>query len=111
MLDSRENALCPDAFAATAVFSAKEAIYKALFPIVRSKFGFASAQLDRPLDASGLRLRLLQDLAPGVRAGQVIPVSLTRQGSLILTRCRLRSCKSVVPGFSLRFHGLSVLGE
>lgn len=111
VLDSRENALCPDAFAATAVFSAKEAIYKALFPIVRRKFGFAAARLDRPLDARGLRLRLVQDLAPGARAGQVIPVSLTRQGGLILTRCRVPRCKSVVPGFSLRAHGLSVLGE
>lgn len=35
VLDARENALCEEAFAATAAFSLKEAVYKALFPIVQ----------------------------------------------------------------------------
>ncbi|MGL6209553.1 MAG: 4'-phosphopantetheinyl transferase family protein [Paracoccaceae bacterium] len=89
VLDADENAMCGDTFAATAVFSAKEALYKALFPIVRRKFGFSAARLVDPPDPDAVRLRLVQDLAPGAPAGLVIPVSLTRLDGLILTRCRI----------------------
>ena len=89
VLDARENALCPDAFMATAAFSAKEAVYKALFPMVQRRFGFAAARLEAAPDAAGLRLRLVLDLGPGAAAGRVIPVSLTRPGGMILTRCRV----------------------
>ena len=54
----------------TLVFSAKESIYKALFPTVRRFFGFEAARLTAIDGAAGvLRWELTEDLAPELPAG------------------------------------------
>lgn len=58
----RKQDVMPAAVLATLVFSAKETLYKALFPKVRRFFGFDHAELIAPPDAYGLKLRLIQRL-------------------------------------------------
>jgi enterobactin synthetase component D len=57
------------ATALTAIFSAKEALFKCLFPEVRRYFDFRDAWLDAfALESSTFRIRLLTELAPSLPA-------------------------------------------
>lgn len=59
------------AIALTAVFSAKEALFKCLFPEVRRYFDFRDAWLDSfALENGSFRIRLLESLAPSLPAGR-----------------------------------------
>lgn len=54
----------------TMVFSAKESLYKCLFPLVRSFFGFQSARITALHDSPGrFRYELLEDLNEEFRKG------------------------------------------
>jgi enterobactin synthetase component D len=69
---------------AVAIFAAKEALYKALYPRVGKLFGFDVAH-SRPGPEPGLiTLELLDDLAPDVRAGMTYPVQTTWRQHLVL---------------------------
>ncbi len=69
---------------AVAIFAAKEALYKALFPRVGKLFGFDAAQA-RPGPKPGwFTLELLEDLAPDVRAGTTYRVQTTWRHHLVL---------------------------
>ncbi len=50
------------------IFSAKEAIYKALYPICKKFFGFKAVEL-LPIDAGKFQARLLVDLAEDLKKG------------------------------------------
>ncbi|MGO1070340.1 4'-phosphopantetheinyl transferase family protein [Lysobacter sp. CA199] len=56
-------------FGLAAAFSAKESLYKALFPQVRRFFGFEAMRLAQ-VEPQRLVFAAAQTLAPGVRAGQ-----------------------------------------
>lgn len=68
-VDAAQPGALPPAVQATLVFSAKETLYKALYPRVGRFFGFDAAALAGPVRADGLALRLVQDLGPGAPAG------------------------------------------
>ena len=60
----------PAATNATLAFSAKEALFKALYPRVGHHFGFDAAELATPPAQHGLTLTLSTDLANGLTRGQ-----------------------------------------
>lgn len=65
--------------ALTMIFSAKETLYKAIYPRVKSFFGFHAAAVEA--DASGLlHISLLTDLNDQLRAGQRWPLQQRRRG-------------------------------
>ena len=72
----------------TLLFSAKESLYKALYPSVGRFFDFPDAEADR-LDAGAgtLRLRLLSDLSPQCRAGTAYPIDFRFLEDRVLTCC------------------------
>lgn len=69
---------------AVAVFAAKEALYKALFPRVGKLFGFDVAHARPGPNPGWVTLELLEDLAPDVRAGITYPVQITWRHHLVL---------------------------
>lgn len=59
------------AMALTVIFSAKETVYKCLYPQVRRYFGFRAAAIELADDAHGLfSVRLLETLTPVLVAGR-----------------------------------------
>jgi enterobactin synthetase component D len=54
---------------ATLVFSAKESLYKGLFPLVRVFFDFVDARVEGVTSEGVFRVRLLRDLGPGFARG------------------------------------------
>lgn len=75
----------PDPRAAIRVFSAKETLFKALYPAVGSHFGFGAAEV--VLDAEDrVRLVLTRDLAPGLRAGAPFDIVAETQQNAVFTR-------------------------
>lgn len=79
-----QDALTTDMLA-TLVFSAKETLYKALFPIVQQFFGFDHAELDAVPRKNRLRLRLTKPLGDQFRAGACFDVRYSQVGSSIIT--------------------------
>ncbi|MEH6416121.1 4'-phosphopantetheinyl transferase family protein [Pseudomonas sp. CGJS7] len=78
-------------FGLAAAFSAKESLYKALFPQVRRFFGFEAMRLIR-VEPRGLVFAAAQTLAPGVRAGQRFAVDCHGEdGGVRSIACILRS--------------------
>lgn len=73
------------AVAATLCFSAKEALYKSLYPKVRHFFGFDHAQLCALPDANRLRLELTKDLGEHFKAGTAFDICFETRGSHVLT--------------------------
>lgn len=73
------------ALVATLVFSAKEALFKALFPMVGKHFGFSAATLVGLPDAAGLTLRLKQSLAPALPEGAVFHLRWQAARSHVMT--------------------------
>lgn len=61
---------------ATAIFSAKEALFKALYPSVRQRFGFDAATLDAAPNGDHLDLRLTRDLSEQALKGQVFRIEM-----------------------------------
>ena len=53
----------------TLTFSAKESLFKALYPIVQKRFYFEHAEVLEWSEAGQVRLRLLTDLSPEWRHG------------------------------------------
>lgn len=78
----------PDSAAArvaTLVFSGKEALFKALFPMVGRHFGFAAAELVGLPDATSLTLRLTQGLAPDLPEGALFRLQWHATGLHVMT--------------------------
>ncbi|MFQ6310829.1 4'-phosphopantetheinyl transferase family protein [Lysobacter capsici] len=74
-----------------AAFSAKEALYKALYPQVRAFFGFEAMRLAR-VDEGRLRFLAAADLSPTVRAGQAFEVDIAfGDGGVRSIACCLRA--------------------
>ena len=83
IMNADEWRLCEDVFgsgdgvksASTLVFAAKEAIYKALFPLVGKVFWFEAVEMVDLMvtgDTATLSFRLCKDLSPAVSAGMTI---------------------------------------
>lgn len=83
----REAAL-PFAAAATLCFSAKETLYKALYPTVGTFFGFDAAEVASAPSADRIRLRLTRGLAPGLRRGMVFDIGAQMAADHVLTWLR-----------------------
>lgn len=66
--------------AAMAIFSAKEAAYKAQYPLSRQVFGFERMQV------SGAEVRFLADTPPFL-AGDVVHLAQTRAGGHVISAC------------------------
>ncbi|WP_299295535.1 4'-phosphopantetheinyl transferase superfamily protein [uncultured Tateyamaria sp.] len=69
----------------TAVFSAKETLFKALFPLVGRYFGFEAAELNAPPEQRRISLALTQDLSPGAPRGRVFDIAWRLHDGQVLT--------------------------
>ncbi|TNF20145.1 MAG: 4'-phosphopantetheinyl transferase superfamily protein [Rhodobacteraceae bacterium] len=78
----------PDAATCTAVFSAKEALYKALYPRVRRFFGFDHAHVVA-IGPSGVTLRLAKPLAADLPAGLTIDIAQQWRAGRVISRCEI----------------------
>ncbi|MEM9522566.1 MAG: 4'-phosphopantetheinyl transferase superfamily protein [Pseudomonadota bacterium] len=91
VVNARERAIieAPTSLSAalrvTLVFSAKETLFKALYPIVRCSFGFDSAELCAPPAEGRLGLRLTRPLHPSLRVGQIYDVRFIATSDHVLT--------------------------
>ncbi|MCJ8335962.1 MAG: 4'-phosphopantetheinyl transferase superfamily protein, partial [Epibacterium sp.] len=70
---------------ATAVFSAKETLYKALFPVVQSFFGFEAAEFVGVSDPGVLTLRLTKTLHASLAEGSMFNIRFTVEGDRVFT--------------------------
>lgn len=68
----------------TLIFSAKESLFKALYPQVKKFFGFEAARLEG-IAAGRLRMRLMEDLGAGLRAGQLFTGVWAEQPGQVFT--------------------------
>lgn len=69
----------------TATFSAKEAIFKALFPQVRRFFDFKAARLCEPVGREEMQFRLTETLTPSLPVGHPIAVRYRFDGTFVET--------------------------
>jgi len=70
----------------TLVFSAKETVFKCLYPQVRRYFDFRDAAVDGVDPARGrFSVRLLHALAPALPAGSALDVRFERDGDMVWT--------------------------
>ncbi|MEC3861300.1 4'-phosphopantetheinyl transferase superfamily protein [Mesobacterium sp. TK19101] len=76
-----------DLTAARRIFSAKEAAYKAQFPLTATIFGFDGLHISA-LDATTLEARFTRDVPP-FRAGDVLTVRQWARHGVILSLCAL----------------------
>lgn len=74
----------PEAQLAGAIFSAKETLFKALYPIVQRFFGFDAAVLVALTD-SALRLELTEGLHASLPAGRCFDVKMLLRRGYVLT--------------------------
>ncbi|MBO9467955.1 4'-phosphopantetheinyl transferase superfamily protein [Tropicibacter sp. R15_0] len=79
------NTPLPAEIAATLVFSAKETLFKALFPVVQSHFGFASATVSAPIMPNHLTLELTKDLHPTLPKGRSFSISYETKPTHVTT--------------------------
>lgn len=80
----------------TIVFSAKESLFKALYPSVGSYFDFHAAQvIQLNQDESVLQLRLLRTLSPSAvaRQGCVYTVDYTAASDTVYTQLLVKRCE------------------
>jgi enterobactin synthetase component D len=70
----------------TIIFSAKESLYKALYPSVKTFFGFDSASLIS-FDNKKLTFRINQQLTFDVPKGLLIEVHYQQSANFVLTEC------------------------
>lgn len=74
----------------TLVFSAKESLYKCLYPEVRRYFGFLDAWVARIEPESGLvALRLTASLTPMLPAGRLFEARFERRADVVVTAIAL----------------------
>lgn len=78
--------LANDPFSITLAFSAKESLFKALYPLLRRPMSFHASQLIAWGDQGTVRLRLVEELSPEFPAGREIEARFARLGDLLLTR-------------------------
>lgn len=76
----KENAL-----GTTLLFSAKESLFKALYPHVRAYFGFDAASLVEVQFGRAFVLRLNRSLAPGFEQGRCLPVNYRMDSDHVMT--------------------------
>lgn len=69
------------------LFSAKEAVFKAIYPLYGTFFGFEAAHLDAV--SGGFVARLTRSLGPLFPAGTELPVTCTYANGLVLTSVML----------------------
>ncbi|WP_292288994.1 4'-phosphopantetheinyl transferase superfamily protein [Marivita sp.] len=89
-LNTRERAIVtqgalPAATSATLTFSAKEALFKALYPQVGRHFGFDAAELTAPPTGDRLSLSLTTDLGNGLASGRRFDIHHRLSGTHVLT--------------------------
>ena len=70
--------------AVTALFSAKESIYKAFFPRVGEFFGFSAARVT-PANSGGFEGRLVSGIDPEYPVDRSFPITVVHQRDLVLT--------------------------
>jgi 4'-phosphopantetheinyl transferase EntD len=75
----------PAATGATLVFSAKEALFKALYPGVGRHFGFDAAELADPPRGGSLTLSLTTDLTDGITSGRRFDIHYRLTDTHVLT--------------------------
>lgn len=75
-----------DAFSVTLAFSAKESLFKALYPLLRRPMSFQLSELIAWGDQGTARLRLVEELSPEFPASREIEARFARLGDLLLTR-------------------------
>lgn len=80
-----EHTPLPDGIAATVAFSAKETLFKALFPTVRNFFGFECAELAAMPRDGRVSLRLTDTLHPLLPSGTQFDVSYSVADDHVLT--------------------------
>lgn len=72
------------------VFSAKEALFKALHPLVERFFGFHDAEvLDLNAERGTFQIRLRRSLGPGLASGAVLDGIWEERGELVVTALAL----------------------
>lgn len=69
----------------TMLFSAKEAVFKALFPIERVWLGFGDAELEWQPERCAFEARLLKSASSGYPSGAVLPVQCTLTDAEVLS--------------------------
>jgi enterobactin synthetase component D len=69
----------------TMLFSAKEAVFKALFPIERIWLGFGDAELEWQAERCRFDARLLKDASTRYPSGSVLPVQCTLTDAQVLS--------------------------
>ena len=74
----------------TMLFSAKEAVFKAVFPMSRVWLGFADAELAWVAERCGFDARLLKGAGPSLPAGSVLPVYCTLTDTQVLSTAYCR---------------------
>lgn len=80
--------------AVLSVFAAKEALFKALYPTVKRRFGFEAAALEPR--TSGLQARLVEDLHADFRQGSCFDVSVRWEGEMVLCWLVVRTQEQTV---------------
>jgi enterobactin synthetase component D len=93
VIQASQNTL-PEQEFATLLFSAKETLYKALFPIVRSFFGFDAAILNDVPTTNTIQLKLTRTLHPSLQIDQVFTLNYEMIDAKILTWMAHRHPKS-----------------
>jgi len=75
----------PQNMLATLVFSAKETLFKALYPQVKSFFGFDAAELKEIPGEGTITLRLRRSLSGGYLSGQVFELNYLTDPEFVMT--------------------------
>jgi enterobactin synthetase component D len=76
----------------TLTFSAKESLFKALYPIVQKRFYFEHAEVVEWSEAGALRLRLLTDLSDEWRHGAELVGQFALDGQQLLSVVAISAC-------------------
>lgn len=79
----------PFTTSATIVFSAKETLFKALYPYVKRYFGFESAALTSQPTKNSIKLRLAENLNDHLRAGAEFCIEFEIHTNRVLTWLRI----------------------
>ncbi|MEX0276197.1 MAG: 4'-phosphopantetheinyl transferase [Ruegeria sp.] len=90
----RQQSVMPQETLATLVFSAKETLFKALFPAVGRFFGFDYAELKSAPSDTTLRLGLTKSLTPELSKGHSFDIGFSVNGGAVLTRLVLPDPRS-----------------
>lgn len=75
-----------DPFSVTLAFSAKESLFKALYPLLRRPMSFQLSELIAWGDQGRAHLRLVEELSPEFPADREIEARFARLGDLLVTR-------------------------